>query len=480
MLTVLAIITVSLLIKTALFFHPHSGEGKPPMYGDFEAQRHWMEITNHLPIQDWYRNTTDNDLQYWGLDYPPLTAYHSWLMGRIGPPSSFALHNSRGLEDPTTKRYMRLTVLMSDLVLYVPSAFCAVRCVGGPRDRHPMVIAFLLLSPLLLLIDYAHFQYNGVSIGLVLLSAAALVKDKWALGAGLCMASVLYKQMSLYYTPAVFFFVVGRAVQHAGFAKGIFVHVALCGFVVIGLTALCAAPWTMVGRGTDVIVRMFPVGRGLYEDKVSNVWCSLSPVLKLGSLFGPPQVLLVCVATTALSFLPSCVHVMRNPTPRAFLHCLVISSFSFFLFSYQVHEKSILIPVVPAALLVMYPSERYDALLQYLHLLLIATFSMFPLLRKDRLLGPYVVAMVTLTYLGLLVRRSASWTVGALFSLSVVGIMLLHGLEYGVSPPARYPDLHTVVQGAFCCGHFLIAQVGLNICQRREKPLSVKTSRKRD
>jgi alpha-1,3-glucosyltransferase len=66
------------------------------MFGDFEAQRHWMEITIHLPIGDWfvpldllfadwgssvdrgscdnrYRNTTDNDLLYWGLDYPPLT-----------------------------------------------------------------------------------------------------------------------------------------------------------------------------------------------------------------------------------------------------------------------------------------------------------------------------------------------------------------------------------------------------------------------
>lgn len=26
-----------------------------------------------------YFNTTNNDLNYWGLDYPPLTAYHSWI-----------------------------------------------------------------------------------------------------------------------------------------------------------------------------------------------------------------------------------------------------------------------------------------------------------------------------------------------------------------------------------------------------------------
>lgn len=30
-----------------------------------------------------YVNGPDNDLLYWGLDYPPLTAYHSWLMGSV-------------------------------------------------------------------------------------------------------------------------------------------------------------------------------------------------------------------------------------------------------------------------------------------------------------------------------------------------------------------------------------------------------------
>lgn len=29
------------------------GAGSPPRYGDYEAQRHWMEVTVHVPIQDW-------------------------------------------------------------------------------------------------------------------------------------------------------------------------------------------------------------------------------------------------------------------------------------------------------------------------------------------------------------------------------------------------------------------------------------------
>lgn len=56
------------------------------MHGDYEAQRHWMELTIHLPIQQWYTY----DLRYWGLDYPPLTAYVSWVCGIVyAPPVLF-------------------------------------------------------------------------------------------------------------------------------------------------------------------------------------------------------------------------------------------------------------------------------------------------------------------------------------------------------------------------------------------------------
>ena len=42
----------------------------------WRVARHWMEVTLHLPAGDWYRQTEHNDLLYWGLDYPPLTAWH--------------------------------------------------------------------------------------------------------------------------------------------------------------------------------------------------------------------------------------------------------------------------------------------------------------------------------------------------------------------------------------------------------------------
>ena len=56
---------------------------------------------------------------------------------------------------------------------------------------------------------------------------------------------------------------------------------------------------------------------------------------------------------TLLAFAPSCWMVLRKPTRRAFLYCLANCALSFYLFSFQVHEKTILFPLLPVALLAM-------------------------------------------------------------------------------------------------------------------------------
>lgn len=58
------------------------------MFGDYEAQRHWMELTIHLHTSQWYTY----DLEYWGLDYPPLTAYVSWICGKMYVANQVSAH----------------------------------------------------------------------------------------------------------------------------------------------------------------------------------------------------------------------------------------------------------------------------------------------------------------------------------------------------------------------------------------------------
>ena len=133
---VLLVFCGSLLLRCLLSAHPHSGQGRPPMFGDYEAQRHWQEVTLHLPPAEWYRNGTDNDLQYWGLDYPPLTAYHSYAVGLAAgavDPDFVALHSSRGQEGPEHKVLMRLSVLAVDAAVYLPAAL-AFAVAANPKS----------------------------------------------------------------------------------------------------------------------------------------------------------------------------------------------------------------------------------------------------------------------------------------------------------------------------------------------------------
>ena len=247
-----AVFAFALLLRALVGFHPHSGQddyqggaaaaaagGAAPAVpatkygGDYEAQRHWMELTYHLPLSEWYRH----DLDYWGLDYPPLTAYVSWACGwaahragslhagaapdadaaacrpeddavcaddgrrsaRSVPDGGLrvlrdlvALHSSRwGFEAPGGKLYMRGTVLLFDALVYMSAVWALAgrltRDDGGgeegaggvaadasllpaARRRRLCLVLTALCQPALVLIDHGHFQYNAVSLGLALWS----------------------------------------------------------------------------------------------------------------------------------------------------------------------------------------------------------------------------------------------------------------------------------------------------------------------
>ena len=166
------VILGGICVRAMMSIHPHSGQSTPPMYGDFEAQRHWQEITVNLPISDWYFDTKENNLTYWGLDYPPLTAYHSWMLGKVANvinPAYVKLNDSRGFESPAHKNFMRSTVILSDLVVFAMAAVAFGRSahqklINGDSDstyKSIITTSLLITYPGLILIDNGHFQVNN-------------------------------------------------------------------------------------------------------------------------------------------------------------------------------------------------------------------------------------------------------------------------------------------------------------------------------
>ena len=68
---------------------------------------------------------------------------------------------------------------------------------------------FVLMTGLIL-IDHGHFQYNGISLGLMILAVAALMIDRDCLSSVLFMLAISYKQMELYHALPFFFYLLGK------------------------------------------------------------------------------------------------------------------------------------------------------------------------------------------------------------------------------------------------------------------------------
>ncbi|KAL7739348.1 hypothetical protein ACLKA6_003959 [Drosophila palustris] len=323
------------------------------MFGDYEAQRHWQEVTVNLDAKQWYTNGTDNNLQYWGLDYPPLTAYHSYLMGHVARSynSSFVeLHTSRGIETKEHKSFMRLTVLAADAFVYLPAIWAL--CVGSDRSFQSNIkqLLFVLfaLYPGQVLIDNGHFQYNNISLGLAAAAIAAVLWNKHYVAAFAFTLALNYKQMELYHALPLFSYLLWETLSQKSF-KSFAIQLTTIAGIVLTVFAILWLPWLQsMDAALQVLHRLFPIGRGVFEDKVANVWCSINVIFKLKKHFPNNQMALICLGTTLLTVLPTNIILFWRHSKSMFLLTLFNTAAAFFLFSFQVHEKSILLIALPA------------------------------------------------------------------------------------------------------------------------------------
>ncbi|KAG7543780.1 Glycosyl transferase ALG6/ALG8 [Arabidopsis thaliana x Arabidopsis arenosa] len=474
----LCISLFALLIRSAVSMYPYSGAGIPPKFGDFEAQRHWMEITTNLPVINWYRNGTYNDLTYWGLDYPPLTAYQSYIHGiflQIFNPESVALLSSRGHESYLGKLLMRWTVLSSDALIFFPAALFFVLVYHRNRSRSGKSevawhIAVILLNPCLILIDHGHFQYNCISLGLTVGAIAAVLCESEVLTCVLFSLALSHKQMSAYFAPAFFSHLFGKCLRR----KNPVLAVIKLGTAVI--VTFVIVWWPYLHSLDDflmILSRLAPFERGIYEDYVANFWCTTSILVKWKKLFTTPSLKSISLAATVLASLPSMVQQILSPSNEGFLYGLLNSSMAFYLFSFQVHEKSILMPFLSATLLALKLPDHFSHLTYY------ALFSIFPLLCRDKLLIPYL----TLTFLFTIIYHSPGnhhsiqktnvscfsfknfpgyvFLLRTHFFISVV----LHVLYLTTQPPQKYPFLFEALIMILCFSYFLMFAIYTNYTQ---------------
>lgn len=169
-------------------------------------------------------------------------------------------------------------------------------------------------------------------------AAAAVLANQDVLGSVLFCLALNHKQMALYFAPAFFATLLGKALRRPTITAKL-AAIARLGATVIATFALVWAPFLAPdpSAALPVLQRLAPVHRGLYEDYVANWWCvSGLAGIKWKRLLTQQQLVGVCTLTTALAFLPALVQQVLRPSQRGLLLCMANSAMAFFLFSYMV------------------------------------------------------------------------------------------------------------------------------------------------
>jgi alpha-1,3-glucosyltransferase len=146
-------------------------------------------------------------------------------------------------------------------------------------------------------------------VSLTLLSSS---KPRPVLAAVPFVLSLCFKQMGLYYAPAIFIYLLSISLPHL--TRPNIPLLASLGITVLATFALNLLPFgfppkilevaTARNWGTllnpevwkewdlqtlqQVFVRVFPFGRGLWEDKVANTWCATNTLIKWRTLYSTP------------------------------------------------------------------------------------------------------------------------------------------------------------------------------------------------
>ncbi|KAJ2748920.1 glycosyl transferase, partial [Coemansia nantahalensis] len=231
---------------------------------DFEVHRNWLAITGSLPVREWYREARSE----WTLDYPPFFAWFEWALAhaaRLWDPRIVDI-DGLGYAAWPCVAFQRLTVLVSELVLFMAlrRALRALGAGGTAQGRVAAALAFL--GPGFVLVDHVHFQYNGFLVGLLVYSLAFALEGRDLLAGAAFAALLCFKHIFMYVAPAYFVYLLRHyclgGPGGAG-ARAAALRLAKLGSAVAGVAAAAFGPFVAMGQTQQLAGRLFPFRRGL-------------------------------------------------------------------------------------------------------------------------------------------------------------------------------------------------------------------------
>lgn len=370
---------------------------------DFEVHRNWLAITHSLPISEWYYEATSE----WTLDYPPFFAYFEKVLSIPAyfiDPRIVDLKNLN-YDAWSVVAYQRTTVIITELVLGAVLVRFIRNSVDTPSQR--IISASLFLHPGFLIVDHIHFQYNGFMFG-ILLWSILMAREGRKLASGIIFAVLLnFKHIYMYLAPAYFVFLLRSFCISPSGQVQIKNFLSLAN-AVIAVFLLSLGPFVLLGQVPQLLSRLFPFTRGLnHAYWAPNFWALVTAadrvllryVTRTGvnvavNVAGVSSTSRGLVGDTIFAVVPTVlpihtfaitigfqtiilVKLWMNPTYKSFLTALTLCGYASFLFGWHVHEKAVLLVLVPLSLLA---AERQAYFRTYILASVAGIFSLFPLI----------------------------------------------------------------------------------------------------
>ncbi|SCV03649.1 LAMI_0H09846g1_1 [Lachancea mirantina] len=510
---------------------------------DFEVHRNWLALTNKLPLKQWYVEHTSQ----WTLDYPPFFAYFEWLLSQFVPAKvrengCLDLVEIGQFGMPTVV-FQRITVIISEILLFVVLQIYINKSAANEKSASFVVASSIVLSPGFIIIDHIHFQYNGFLFAM-LIGAIVAAKHKRYLVCAACFTTALcFKHIFLYLAPSFFAFLLRAYVLDFGNFKFKsyndliwlvrWPNLFKLGSVVMVIFAVCLAPFYSVMP--NLLTRLFPFSRGLtHAYWAPNFWALYSFVDKvltfvflkvpyvhnfLSRFISPPLIpatieqikeklevynvgtrglvqdvyfVILPQVQPKLTFLLTLFYqvlavipVLFHPSFKRFVGSLTLCGFASFLFGWHVHEKAIMLVIIPFSFLVT--SDR--RLISPFRLLAAAGYvSLFPLLYESqnfliKLLYSvvwaiiYFFALKQTTKVSSSVRRRVFFLDRlALFYIvmlipMVIGVELLNALQWKYKLLQKFEFAGLVIYSIYCSIGILCSWMGLSWLYNFDEPL---------
>lgn len=287
------------------------------------------------------------------------------------------------------------------------TSFISSTPAGGHKQSHVIALS-VLLSPGFLIVDHIHFQYNSMMYGILIFSISLARTDSGLLYSGILFAILLcFKHIYLYLAPAYFVYLLrAYCLSRTNVFRPQMFNIIKLGLSVVAVFAIAFGPFVYWGQLEQLKSRLFPFSRGLcHAYWAPNVWAIYSftdrvliaaaPYLKLtvdpGALesvtrglvgdssfavlpnINPQQ----CFGLTLAFQVLALTRLWLKPTWETFVGALTLCGYASFLFGWHVHEKAILLVIIPFSLIAL---KDRSYLASFRPLAVAGYISLFPLL----------------------------------------------------------------------------------------------------